>query len=115
MIATSTKYWKAFLDSRNLNHKKARDNMKIYDNEKIVINQIVISEIVNWLHENKKIKIKEWFLDYIHNTANVRVFNLGKEELKEISKICIEKKMNFSEGCLEYLHTKLNCDITKEF
>lgn len=115
MIATSTEYWKSFLDPNSLNHKKAQDNMKFYDKEKIVINEIVISEIINWLYENKKYLLIEWFFDYVSNTANVRIFHFGKEEFRLISKICLEKQINFSDGSLQYLAQYLNCDITKEF
>ena len=105
----------AFFDPNNKNHKKARDNLKIYDKEKIIVDQTVISEVVNWLSQNNKHELIEWWFDYLQNTANVRVFHFGKEEFEIISKICIEQRITSTAGAIEYLNKYLNCDVTREF
>ena len=115
MIATTTNYWLAFFDPDNIKHKKTRDSILLYDKEQIIIDQIVISQVTNWLFRNNKNNLVEWFLDYVQNTSNVKIYYFGREEFRIITRTCIEKKMNFSEASAEYLQKYLNCDITKEF
>ena len=113
MIATSTEFWKAFFDPSHPKHKKARDDLKIYDKEKIILSQPVVLEIVSWLLENGKTKQKNWFLDYVLNTANIRLYHFGKEEFEKLSEICIEEEQVPSKASLEYLKKYLNCDIVE--
>ncbi len=115
MIATSTGFWKAFFDPNNVNHKKAKEDIEIYDDEKIIIDSFTLSEVVSWLLEQKKHEIMNWFLDYAKNTANVRTFYIGKQELEFIINTSINEKINFSDACLSYLHKYLNCDITNGY
>jgi predicted nucleic acid-binding protein len=112
MIATSTSYWTAFFDPMDPNHQKARSDMMIFDREKIILSEFVLAEVVSWLLQNNKLKQKNWFLDYAQNTANTRIFHFGKEEFSELAKLCEEKNLTLAEASLEYLSTKLNCDIT---
>ncbi len=115
MIATSSAFWMAFFDPTNINHQKARNSVKIYDKEQIVINTTVITEITNWLVENEKHALASWFLDYVTNTANVKIFYIGKEELNTINGIINDKQTTFSDAILHYLQIHLHCDITKEY
>ena len=113
MISTSPVFWQAFFDPNNPNYKKARNAIKTYDKEQIIIDTITISNVLDWLYKNEKRALIAWFLDYLTNTSNVKIFYIGKEEFEILSRIVIEKQLNFSAATLEYLHMTLHYDIAK--
>ena len=112
MIATGFSYWRAFFDPENPSHSRARSDLALLDREKVVLSEFVIAEVVSYLSSMGKTKLKDWFLDYALNTANVRVFLFGKEEFAELAKIATEKDIPLGPASLEYLRAKLNCDVT---
>jgi hypothetical protein len=112
MIATSVAFWKAFFDPANPNHGKARSEIKLFDRERIVLSEFVIAEVSSWLIERGKIPQKNWFLDYVQNTANTRIFLFGREEFAIVLKIALEENLPLDKASLEYLRRSLNCDIT---
>ena len=111
MIATTTGFWKAFFDGKNKTHTKARRDILIFDKEKIVVSQLTVSEVLSWLIKCKKTKHANWFLNYVNQTANVRVFHFGKEEYGKISELIAAKTDLTGAGDI-YLHKQLNCDLT---
>ena len=110
MIATTTAFWKAFFDPEHPEHDKTLSDIMVFDKEKILISEFVVAEMVLWL-KNKK-KHKQWFLDYVQNTANTRVFHYGKEEFEKIAEISSESDLTLTEASVEYLRKELNCDVT---
>ena len=113
MILIGVAFWKAFFDITNPNHIKAKNELIIYDKEKILINQYSFFKVIVWLEENNKKEHSKWFFDYVLNTNNVRLIYLGKEEL---TKIALKSQQNlqnldhFESVVIEYLKNRHNCD-----
>lgn len=110
MIATTTEFWIAFFDPEDPKHEKARSDIRIFDKEKIVVSQFVAAEVVLWLDSRNK--HKRWFLDYIQNTANTRLFHYGREEFRKVAEMSDESHLTITEASVEYLRKELNCDVT---
>src|SRR4030042_1602470 len=110
MIATTTAFWMAFFDPEDPKHAKARSDILLFDKEKIVVSQLVAAEVILWLDEKKK--HKEWFLDYVQNTANTRIFHYGREEFGKIAEMSAKSHLSLAEASVEYLRAELNCDVT---
>lgn len=126
MILLGTLFWKSFFDPTNNKHTKAKNELLIYDKEKILVDQYTFFKVLVWLEENNKKEHSKWFFDYVKNTSNVRLIYLGKEELSKIkleyiaktdaSKISRELNTlnndQFEIAVTKYLKNSLNCDST---
>lgn len=113
MIATTVLFWKAFFDPENPRHEQARADILGYDREKIVISQLVLSEAVSWLVAKGKFAQRDWFLDYAANTANVRIFNFGSDEIPMLFELSVYENTDLVDASVKYLKRYLNCGVTE--
>jgi predicted nucleic acid-binding protein len=111
VISFSASFWKAFFDPKDPSHAKARSEIEVYDREDVLLSPFVLSETVGWLLGRRRRKHAAWLLEYAQNTANVRIFAFGKEELSAVMRISAEEGLPLDAASLEYLRKALNCDI----
>ena len=113
MIATNTAFWKAFFDPGNPDHERARTDILLFDKEKVVLSQLVLSEVLSWLVARGKMAQRDWFLDYAANTANVRVFGCGDEEFAVLSELARYENTDLAGASVKYLRRYMNCEVTE--
>ncbi|MCI0503353.1 hypothetical protein L0Y65_01425 [Candidatus Micrarchaeota archaeon] len=112
-MATTVGFWKAFFDPENRDHERARTDLLVFDRDKILISQLVLSEVVSWLVSCGKSAQRDWLLDYAANTDNVRVFSFGEEELPVLAELSVYENSDLAGASLKYLKRYLNCAVTE--
>jgi hypothetical protein len=113
MIAITTRFWKAFFDPENPDHERARTDILIFDREKVIISQFVLSETISWLVALGKTAQRDWLLDYAANTENVRVLNFGDEEMKVISELAVYENSDLTDASVKYQKRYMNCAVSE--